>query len=89
MPKAKSNSFPSIHTFTPGKGFLPPQSSLLVVRINAGTRLVAKILVVADEEEQNSVQGIYWTERSISKHILKSLLLGQNAFTYKGCRIAK
>ena len=41
--------------------------------------------VVADEEEQNSVQGIYWTERSISKHILKSLLLGQNAFTYKGC----
>ena len=85
LPKAKSNSFPSIHTFTPSKGFLPPQSSLLVVRINAGTRLVAKILVVADEEEQNSVQGIYWTERSISKHILKSLLLGQNAFTYKGC----
>lgn len=85
LPKAKSNSFPSIHTFTPGKGFLPPQSSLLVVRINTGTRLVAKILVVADEEEQNSVQGIYWTERSISKHILKSLLLGQNAFTYKGC----
>ena len=85
LPKAKSNSFPSIHTFTPSKGFLPPQSLLLVVRINAGTRLVAKILVVADEKEQNSVQGIYWTERSISKHILKSLLLGQNAFTYKGC----
>ena len=85
LPKAKSNSFPSIYTFTPGKGFLPPQSSLLVVRINTGTRLVAKILVVTDEEEQNSVQGIYWTERSISKHILKSLLLGQNAFTYKGC----
>lgn len=83
--KAQNVTVPSIHTFLPEDDFLPPQSSLLVVQINVGTRLVARVLIVADENEQNSLKGIYWAGRSISKHILKSLLFGQSTFTYKGC----